>query len=52
MKAAVRAVRRLSVCQWSGSPVPYGQALELQHALMSKRRSGEIGDTLVVLEVR
>jgi lipoyl(octanoyl) transferase len=47
--APARTSMRTLDARWLGT-VAYGDALELQYALVTQRRNGEIGDTLLLLE--
>ena len=54
MTDAVRRAsqRLLSVCSFGQAPVPYNVALQLQEGLVALRRTGDVPDTVLHLEVR
>ncbi len=54
MTDAVRRAsqRLLSVCSFGQAPVPYNVALQLQEGLAALRRTGDVPDTVLRLEVR
>ena len=52
-RTAHRASQRLlSVCSFGQAPVPYNVALQLQEGLTALRRSGDVPDTVLRLQVR
>ena len=54
MTDAVRRAsqRLLSVCSFGQASVPYNVALQLQEGLVALRRTGDVPDTVLRLEVR